>query len=134
MTDSKELFEHGIAYIKRELQDKETECKEYEEFFNYHKNITVRQKVRINRILELRYNEYLDIKNSIRRLQNDLKYFKDKFGYSDERIDSIMPATDELIKADEEQDKKDIIKENKSYGKKRQIVINNLKALYKEVY
>lgn len=110
MTSVKDVYLHGVAYIKRELQDSNDLLKEYEEYFTkYGKKGTVQYNKR--------YDEYIDLKHTIDRLTKELISIKEKFQYTNDLIQSIKPATDEMMREDIELDRKEKVLAEKKHEK-----------------
>ena len=113
---------HGVAYIKRELQDSNDLLKEYEEYFNKYGKKGTQQ-------YNKRYDEYIDLKHTVDRLTKELISIKEKFQYTDDLIRSIKPASDEMIQEDIKLDREEKEKAEKKHEKEMLQLLYSLTVL-----
>ena len=111
MTSTKELFASGINYILRDIKDN-TEM--FESGTDYLERVQAKTSV-YNRAKHIRQiakikNDLAKIKENIKEHKRELKHYIDYFGYTEEDFKkyNLHPATDEELKADYEQDMKEL--------------------------
>lgn len=122
---AKIYFAPSIAYSKRILNDLNSDLSEYIEFLGYMEHDLKNaksyiKKEKIKALIKNAQYKTIELKEKIAEEQRELNYFIDKYKFTTEELNSIEPATDEQIKADEEKDLMDIEKDLKKYGNRHE--------------
>ena len=111
MTSTKELFASGINYILRDIKDTEELLQTGTEYLQrVEGKLTPLNKEKQQRQIYKIRTELRNIKLQLNKHKATLKYYVEYFGYTDEDFKrlNLHPATDEEIKADYEQDMKEV--------------------------
>ena len=98
MASCKEHFSKGIGYIKYDIQKLTEQKDELVEFIGYHEKAkqSMTVKIRVSRAKA----DLESIEFGLKDLNQELKFYKEYFNYTDNELDAIPPATSESLAQD----------------------------------
>lgn len=101
MSSVKKNFAKAIGYIKRDMYLLQDEKNEIEEFLGYYADDSIDTRIKRRRVAK-ESTRLAKIDRGLKKLQEELSFYKEYFRYSQNEIDAIPMATEESIQKDYE--------------------------------
>ena len=101
MSSVKKNFAKAIGYIKRDMYLLQDEKNEIEEFLGYYADDGIDTRIKRLRVAK-ESTRLTKIDKGLKKLQEELSFYKEYFRYSQNEIDAIPMATEESIQKDYE--------------------------------
>ena len=101
MSSVKKNFAKAIGYIKRDMYLLQDEKNEIEEFLGYYADDSISTRIKRLRVAK-ESTRLAKINRGLKKLQEELSFYKEYFRYSQNEIDAIPMATEESIQKDYE--------------------------------